>query len=192
MTNVRLRVPLVAIVLAALALYVFGKWTATQGLEDQGIIRAAEHAIATGKAWRARSARLAAIARASADSARRWKAKAIVAAPVAAQLDTALAQAQTMRDSNTVLTHQTAFYQGQAQLWEASARGFERAWLADSTRADDAEARVAELERHLASVLTVADCRVLNLRFMPRCPGRTTAFFLGAGVTAVAFVATRR
>ena len=192
MKNVRLRVPLVAIVLAALALYVFGKWQASQGVEDQGIINAAEHALAAGNAWRARSAQLAATARANADTARQWKAKAIARAPLAAQLDTALAVATTVRDSNTVLVHQVGFYQGQAMFWEASSRNFERAWLADSARADGAEARVAELERHLASVLTVADCHIAGLKFMPRCPGRIASFVFGAGVTAVAFVASSR
>jgi len=190
-TQVRLRVPLVAIVLAALALYIFGKWTATQGIEDQGIIRGAEHALATGKAWRARQAKLAAIAQANVDTARQWKAKAIARAPLAAQLDTALTVVKTARDSNVVLLEHTAVLREQVLFWEASARGFEQAWLADSTRADGAEARVAELERHLASVLTVADCRMLGVRFLPRCPSRMVSAALGAGVTAVAFVATR-
>jgi len=190
--NVRLRVPVLTVALAAIALYLFGKWTARQGLEDQGIIRAAEQALATGNAWRARNAKLAAIARANADSARSWKGKAIAAAPEGAQLAGALAAAATIRDSNAVLTHQAAFYQQQAFFWENSSRGFERAWLADSTRAASAEARAVELERHLASVLTVADCHILGAKFLPRCPGRTTAFVVGAGVTALAFVATRR
>jgi len=190
--QVRLRVPLVGLLLAALALFVFGKWRATQGLEDQGIIHAAENALHAGNAQRARNAQLAAAAHASADSARAWKAKAIARAPLAAQLDTALTQAQTVRDSNVVLGQQTAFFRGQALFWEASARHFEQAWRTDSTRADGAEARIAELERHLASVLTVADCHVLGAKWLPRCPGRTTAFVLGAAGTAAAFVATRR
>lgn len=191
MKNVRLRVPLVTLALAALALYVFGKWTATQGLEDQGIIRAAEHALHAGNAHRARQAQLAAIAQANVDTARQWKAKAIARAPLGPKLERALTEAKTTSDSNTVLVHQVAFYQAQAFFWESSSRGFERAWLADSTRADAAEARVAELERHLASVLTVADCHLLGVGFLPRCPGRTTAFVLGAGLTAFTFAATR-
>lgn len=192
MTQVRLRVPLVAIVVAAIALYVFAQWTERQGLEDQGIIRGAEHALATGQAWRARQAKLAAIARAAVQTGRGWKAKAEAAAPAAAQLAATLTLATTARDSNGVLVHQVEFYRGQSLAWEESSHAFERAWLADSTRAGSAEARVTDLEQHLAQVLTVADCRLLGVKFLPRCPGRTTAFVLGAGAAALAIVATRR
>lgn len=191
MTPVRLRVPLVTIVAAAVALYVFAQWTERQGLEDQGIIRGAEQALATGQAWRARQAKLTAIARAAVQTGRGWKAKAEAAAPAAARLAATLTLATTARDSNVVLVHQVAFYQSQAVAWEASSRGFERAWLADSTRAGAADARIAELEQHLAQMLTVADCRMLGVRFLPRCPSRTTSAVLGAAGTAIVFVATR-
>ena len=191
MKNVRLRVPILSLAAAAVLLWAFAQWTASQGLEDQGIIRAAEHALHAGNAHRARQAQLAAAARVSADSARQWKAKAAARAPLVAQLDTALTEATTVRDSNTVLLQQNGELRGQVAEWQASSRGFEQAWLTDSTRADGAEARVAELERHLASVLTVADCHILGAKWLPRCPSRTVSAALGAGVTALAFAATR-
>lgn len=191
MTQVRLRVPLATIVLGVLALYVFAQRQQSQGAESGSVFDAAAHELHMHKAWEARSAKLAAIAQAAAQNGRRWKAKAEVAAPAAAQLDATLAAATTMRDSNGVLVHQVEFYRGQSLAWEESSHAFERAWLADSTRAGAAEARVTELEQHLAQVLTVADCHILGAKFLPRCPGRTTAFVVGAAGTAVAFIATR-
>jgi hypothetical protein len=191
MTNVRLRVPILAIAVAAVALYAFGKWQASQGAESGAIIRSAEQALAVGKAYRARQAQLVAVARAQADSAAAWKRRAQARDPRIAQLDTALAQATTVRDSNVVLGQQNLELRGQVAEWEAAFGRLDLARLADSTRADRAEARVALLEQNLATTLTVADCHLAGLKFLPRCPSRLVSAALGAGVTAVAFVATR-
>lgn len=192
MKNVRVRVPLTTLAIAALALYVFGKWSQSQGAESGAIIQSSRNALAAGKAYRAQVATLAALAQAAAQSGRTWRAKAEAAAPAARQLEATLAEAATVRDSNVALVHQVGFYQGQARFWEESSHAFERAARADSTRAVAAEDRAADLERHVAAVLTVADCRVLGVTFLPRCPSRNVAFVLGAGVTVVAFVVTRR
>lgn len=191
MKNVRLRIPIATIAIAALALYLFGKWQATQGGEDARIIQSSRNALAAGKAYRARQAQLAAAAATHAASARTWQLKAQASAPAAAQLDRALEEAKTSADSNVVLTHQVAFYQGQALAWSTAYGELQLARAADSTRADRAEARIALLEQNLAATLTVADCRLLGVKFLPRCPSRNVAFVLGAGVTAIAFVATR-
>jgi hypothetical protein len=191
MSNVRLRVPILTIAAAAVALYAFGMCQARSGREDAAIIRSAEQALAVGKAYRARQAQLGAIARAQADSAAAWKRRAQARDPRIAQLDTALAQATTARDSNVVLGQQNLELRGQVADWQVAFGRLDLARLADSTRADRAEARVALLEQHLAATLTVADCRMLGLRFLPRCPSRLVSAALGAGATAVAFVATR-
>jgi len=167
MTNVRLRVPLVTIAIGAIALYVFAQWTARQGAEDQRIIQAAEHALASGKAYRGRIAKLAAASRAHADTARTRQVLIPIVTP-----------AMT-----------TTEIRGVAIDWQRVARQWELAFRAESTRAVVAEGRVAELERHLAQVLTVADCRMLGIEFLPRCPGRTTAFVLGAGAASVVLLA---
>ncbi len=73
----------------------------------------------------------------------------------------------------------------------AAAGAFRLQAFADSTRADQAEARAALLEQNLTATLTVADCRMLGVKFLPRCPGRTASFLLGAGAAALALVATR-
>lgn len=191
MKNVRLRVPIVGLALGALLLYALAQFTARQDVESQDIIQAAEHAIAAGKAWRARQAKLAAIAQAATQSGRTWRAKAEAAASAAVQLEAVLAQATTAPESIGVLVHQVEFYRGQALAWAESSHAFERAWLADSTRADLAEGRVATLEQHLAHVLTVADCHILGAKFLPRCPSRTVSAALGAGAAVVVVVATR-
>ena len=191
MKNVRLRVPIVSLVLAALALYVFSRWQARQGSEDATIIRSAEQALAVGKAYRVHQAQLR-------TAAQRAGARATSALAAAGAKDTTVARLQlelkadtAARDSVRTLVVTVTTVVAQRDSARGAARAFFLKAVADSTRADRAEARVQTLEANLAATLTVADCRMLGLRFLPRCPGRLVSAALGAGLTAVAFVATR-
>lgn len=42
--------------------------------------------------------------------------------------------------------------------------------------------RVVQLEASLGDVVEIADCRLLGIRWLPRCPGRTLSFFVGSGL----------
>ena len=167
--------------LAALLLYGFGQWSARQGVENGAIITMARDALAAGKAHRVRQFQLSALARANADSAVLWHRRAMARTPVLARLDSALSVAHTTADSNGVLVQENTELRAQVgDLTVAYAR-LDLARRADSTRADQADRRVALLETQLASVLTVADCHMLGLGFLPKCPSRTVSAVLGAG-----------
>lgn len=60
---------------------------------------------------------------------------------------------------------------------------------ADSMRAENAEARITDLERNLAATLTVADCHLLGAHFLPRCPSRTAMFVIGVAGGAITYAA---
>ena len=191
MTNVRLRVPILTIAVAAVALYAFGTCQARQGGEDAAIIRSAAQALAVGKAYRARQAQLH-------TAAQRAGARATSALAAAGAKDTTVARLQlelkadtAARDSVRTLVVTVTTVIAQRDSAVVAARAFFLKAFADSTRADRAEARVQTLEANLAATLTVADCRILGVKFLPRCPSRNVSFVVGAGLTAVAFVATR-
>lgn len=161
----KVRLPALIFLVAATAalLYLFGKWQAGQGIEDRNIIEAAERSLAAGKAWRARRAKLVAIARAHVDTARQLQ---ITIPPITLEMG-------------------PVQLRGIAHDWQAVAVQWELADRADSTRADDAERRVADLELRLHDVLRVADCHILGAKFLPRCPSRTVSFLVGAGTGVV-------
>ncbi len=59
-------------------------------------------------------------------------------------------------------------------------------------QADSAAARVAQLERASAQLLKSADCHIMGLGFLPRCPSRTTSLIIGAaGGAAVVLFANK-
>lgn len=157
--KVRLSIPLFLLAAAAVSLYYFGKWQAGQGIENRDVIRAAERSLAAGKAWRARRTKLLAIARAHADTARHLQ---ITIPPV------------TLKMGPVELRGIVIDWQRVAAHWELADR-------ADSTRADDAESRVADLELRLHDVLKVADCHILGAKFLPSCPSRPVSFAVGMG-----------
>jgi Tfp pilus assembly protein PilE len=92
---------------------------------------------------------------------------------------------QTQRFREFVLVADTASTDSaRATALRAAVGACSTALLACSERALLAEARVAELEPLLTRGLKIVDCRVMGLRFMPRCPSRTASFFVGAGLGA--------
>lgn len=177
--KVRLSIPLVALVLAGAAFYYLGQWSGAQGSEDHTAIVAAERALAAGKAWRARRVTLLAAAQAHADTARRLAAQAETREPVIVALDTVIARATSSGDSLAGLVMQNVQLRRQSAERGAALIQMTRARWADSTRADDAERRVTDLELHLDHILDIADCHLLGVKFLPRCPNRTVSFVAG-------------
>lgn len=161
--KVRLHVPLIALALGALFLYLLGKWSEHQGRERADVIARAEVSLRLHGAFIKQQAKYRAVSHAHATSARIEMGRIILAAPL--ELRTRL--------------------QSVAQDWEAAFR-------AESLRADNAERRVADLERHLRETLAIADCRMLGLRFLPRCPSRTVSAVLGLGIGATAVLVSGR
>jgi hypothetical protein len=165
-----------------LLIYWFGRWQSAQGRESGTIIANARQALASGKAYRARQVALQQIAISNMNLAREAQRGYQVRGALIVKLDTALSRATTMAESLSTVQQQNVQLRGQvSDLLVANLR-LERARLADSTRADHAEIRVAELERHLAATLTVADCHIAGVAFLPRCPSRTVSAVLGIGL----------
>jgi hypothetical protein len=160
--KVRLTVPLVVAILGAIGLYWFGKWSERQGAEDRNIIQAAQRSLATGKAYRAHMAKLKTVSRVHADSARTIQ---VTIPPI-------------------TLTMTPVQLRGAALDWQRVALQWELAFRAESLRAVTADTRVVDLETRLREVLTVADCHILGVSFLPRCPSRTVSFVLGAAAGA--------
>jgi len=174
--KVRLRVPIVALLVAALALYLFAQWQQRQATEDRTIIQAAHNALSAGKAYRVRQ-----------DSLRKRAERAVVTVrvrdTVIIRLDARLARDTSARDSVQTLLLKADTLTAQRDSLRTAVRLL-------TVRAERAELRVADLERHLATTLTVAECRLLGARWLPRCPSRTVAFVVGVtATTAVVVVA---
>lgn len=175
-----------AIVLALLLFWARGP------SDDAGAIERAKVALAQGKAYRIRLAKVQAVAD-----------RALARATVAIASDHAkdgairhltvqLAQDSTARDSvQTLLAVRDTL-----TLQRDSARAAVGALLlrvtADSTLRAISQQRVDSLEMHLANMLTIADCRLLGVKFLPRCPSRTTSTIIGIGVGAAVTLTTLR
>ena len=162
------RVPLY-LILAAVFLYWFGKWQQASGQERGNAIAQAKQALASGKAYRKRIAKLTTVSRVHSDTARRQQA-ALIGAPLLIMTPLEL--------------------RGQVAAWQAVARHWELAFRAESATAAYANGRIADLETSTSNLLTVADCHIAGLGFLPRCPSRTVSFVIGLGAGAVAVLAT--
>ena len=162
---------------AALALYLFAQWQQRQSTEDSTIIQAAHNALSAGKAYRVRQ-----------DSLRRRAERAVVTVrvrdTVIVRLDARLATDTSARDSVQTLLVKADTLMAQRDSLLTAVRLL-------TVRAERAELRVADLERHLTAVLTVADCHMLGVGFLPKCPSRTLSAVLGLGTGAVAVLVVR-
>lgn len=177
---------LIAAVLGGLLLYGLGWRDRMQAGERQDFVVAAQAALQIGKAGRAQRAKLAAIAAAA--TARAHAAAARAAAPDTAvgRLTRELAAATTVRDSNRLLVVEVHTLEAQVADWRQAYAALIVADRADSTRAAQAEARIAVLEPLVQRGAQLAQCRILG--FGPPCPSRTTTFILGA---VAGFVASK-
>jgi hypothetical protein len=189
---VNIRLPFGTLLVGGLLLALLFWWSGRQGAESGAVIHAAHQALASGKAYRSRQAKLQAVAQRALN-------RAVVAIASDRAKDASLRELQTRlagvaTDSERVVALRQIVDTVSAQRDSArSALGYLLVRLvADSTRAFHAENRVAELERHLAAVLRVADCRILGISWAPRCPSRTVSAVVGATLGATAVLAARR
>ena len=182
MTLPRWQVPITALLIAGAILFLIGKWSGKAGAEDAGIIQSAQTALSLGKALRLHLEKFRIVSQAQADSARKWKQVAVVRGAVITAQDTALSRSTTERDSLRIVLIQRDTLKAQVTLWEAIAHRWELADRADSSRAALSEARNTILEANLRATLTVGDCHIGGLSWLPRCPSRTTSALLGLTV----------
>ena len=159
--------------------------------EDRVAIKRAELALAQGKAYRSQLTKIKAVAD-----------RALARATVAIAADHAkdgairsltvqLAQDSSARDSVQTLLAVRDTLTVQRDSARAAVASLLLLRTADSIMVAISRQRVDSLERHLANVLTIADCRMLGVKFLPRCPSRTTATIAGIGIGAFAVVVAR-
>lgn len=154
----------------AIAVWAVARWDGGNATEDERIIVHARQALTTGKAYRARQDSLQRVAAQRVQTVRARD-------RVIAQLDAQLAHVPTPRDSVRVLLMKV-------DTLTAQRDSLLSALILLGVRADSSESRVAALEHHLRGTLSVAECHVLGVQWLPRCPSRTASFLLGAGLTA--------
>ena len=186
------RISLLAIgVVVAILLYFLGHADGAAAAEDAQVFQNAALVLHAGKAYRARQALFERTAQALRDSARSQGTTARIRGTLVAKLDSALSQSTTQAESLSVVLVQRDTLKAQVTLWQAIAHRWELADRADSTRAALAEARNTILERNLSATLGVAECHLLSVHWLPKCPSRTAMYVLGIGTGAIAVLATR-
>jgi hypothetical protein len=171
----------------ALVIYLFGRWEQAQGSEDGAIIQAAHNALTAGKAYRARQAKLASIAQQAGNRAALAIQGIHAKDTTIARLNAQLARDTTPQDSTPALVAKLSIVEGQRDSAMSALADLRIKGLADSTRISNAESRVAVLESNLHATLTVAECHLLDVSFLPKCPSRTLSYVLG-GVSATVVV----
>jgi len=184
------KIPVITLILGVLGLAGLSRYWARNAQEAAGVIQSAQQALNAGRAYRARLRALQALSQRYADSARSWQRVAEARGGLVRQLDTALSRATTQRESLTVALGQRDTLRSQAALCCQIAHQWELAFRADSLRADQAEHRVTDLESHLANTLSIADCHIGGIGWLPRCPSRTASFLLGASGASLALILT--
>jgi hypothetical protein len=184
------RIPAITLVVGLLIIFGLSRYWVKASLESAGVIGASRATLRLRKPFHAQMRALQAVSQRYADSARILRQVAEAKGGLIRSLDTALTRAGTMRDSLLVVVNQREAFQSQAAVCCQLAHQWELAFRADSTRADRAEARVTDLEGHLANTLTIADCHLLGAKWLPRCMSRTASALLGAGIASAALILT--
>jgi hypothetical protein len=177
MNKIRLTVPIIALLVGGLLLYVLGKWQGASGTENAAVIQAAHQALAMGKANRAR---LDSLRHAAAQRVTTVRIRDTVIVRLTGQLE----RDTSARDSvRTLLLVQDTLIAQRDSLLSAV-----RLLM---LHADSSDARVAILESNLRATLKIADCHVLGASWLPRCPSRTASFLLGGGIAGTLALVTR-
>ena len=190
LTN-KLSVPLGVLLLGACGVAMLFWWSGKQGTEEGAVIHAAEQALAAGKAYRTRQAKLQEVAQRALNRA--TVAIAADRAKDASVRELTVRLASQPNDSTRViiLRQLVDTLMTQRDSARAAIGALLIRMVADSARANAAEIRVAELERHLHATLVIAQCRWLGIRFLPKCPSRTVSAVLGFGVGASVILLTQ-
>lgn len=171
-----------------LVLWFFARWDAQISQGDQATIAAAQQWLQAGKARRLERGHLLAVALNAMTKATALQREAQVHAAGDRQLDAALGRARAAVESLSLVVAQRDSARAAVTNWAQAFASLMVARLADSTRADRAEAALAEGERHLTDVVIIADCHLLGVGFLPRCPSRTVSLVVGGIVGAGAAV----
>ena len=116
------------------------------------------------------------------EAAQRWQNVAIVRGQRVAKLDTMLAMASNTKDSIVLYQEQVVQLKTQVGEWQNAFRLLEQARMNEFDRANLAEQRLSLYQGALARALQKADCRLLGIGFLPKCPSRTVSLVLGAAI----------
>lgn len=137
---------------AGVGFYLLHQWGTLVGHDDVRFVDEANAAIALHAGYAKQIDRLKRSEAGHTTAARHWRAVADTASTEAAKTD----------------------------AWKGVSEECETALRACSERALLAEARVRALEPLLQRGIAIADCRLLGMGFLPRCPSRTASFLGGA------------
>lgn len=170
---------------ALLLVYWLGSCQGKSSAERTAAIEQAQAVLAAGEPYRDSIARLAQLASIAQDSIKDYKRRYAQRGALISQLDTALQRAAEARDSlqmGRVALHLVVQLRGQITTLQAENVQFVRMDSLHMAQARFAQQRIDSLEARLRGLLTVSDCHIAGLGFLPRCPSRTASFVLGAGV----------
>jgi hypothetical protein len=187
MPRVRFSVPLWALAAAALVLVVLARWDGAIGQRDAETIADARRLLALTKPFHAQIARLAS----ERDSALAVAARARTAAQ---GLDTTIARLSAdttvigLRLRFPTLNELLVSYERRDSTRLREILALQAAHAADARALRLAVPRVVDLEGSLTKVVAIADCHILGVKFLPRCPSRTLSFVIGTGVGVVVAV----
>lgn len=185
----------IAIVGAAIigvALYGLGRWDAAVSSREAPAIAGARAWLAAGNARRADRARLIAARDRAGARADRLAAEARTHAASDEALNAALDRATTAVDSLPIVLAQRDTARAAVASWAQAFAALTLKDRADSTRADRAEAAADTAAAHLRALIPIADCHMLGLGFLPRCPSRVLSAVLGVGTGAAAVLLLTR
>lgn len=179
-------------VVAALVLYGIGRWSAGIDAREADAIARAHAWLEAGKARRADRARLIAAATAAQARADGFAAAARAHEASDTALNAALDRVKTAVDSLPIVLAQRDSARASVASWAQAFAALTLVARADSLRAVRAEAAADSAEARLRDILPIADCHVLGLGFLPRCPSRTVSLLIGGILGAGAVLASHR
>lgn len=190
MSRVRVSVPLWALAAAALVLLLLARWDGAVNQRDAETIADARQILALSRPFHEQIARLAA----ERDRALLAAARARAAAQT---IDTTIARLNAdttvvgLRLHFPTLNELLVSYERRdsLRLRELAARDLAQRFDARALRLT--APRVVQLEASLTGVVAIADCHLLGVSFLPRCPSRTLSFFLGLGAGAIVVVVVK-
>lgn len=178
----------VTFIVAGVVLYLLGRWDAHVNQRAEQWAQEVRVLLAQHRRFAQQQDHLRQVAARNATRARSAEAAVAATGQVLDSLHLQLQHDSTVRDSLNTRTQQVAVLTVRADSAVQSAIFWRAARTADSTRADRAEARVRAFELNAQLGLKVVDCHMLGVRFLPRCPSRTTSFVLGVGTAIVVTV----